>query len=265
MRALCRSGTVVGVYSDIVLKEVMRTYGREQRREALLRQWMPFVRATCGELKEDVVDVWRSEVIQNLKRKAKREFSSKEIRRIFERIDQAPLDGSWHIWSETQPDFEKEDEARALVHALLRDARAEGASERDTSAFIIAGAGAARLNGPFEVVVNNLGHSVIKRLTSHNPDGIAARWSTAKGQYPYFTESVRGLAYSMLESTASPNTKLDRNAFDDIKVMVQLLDADVVVSNETNFFLRAFTALWQPRGKVLMTVDQFVSHLQKMA
>lgn len=75
---------------------------------------------------------------------------------------------------------------------------------------------------------------------------------------------MRGFVYSMIEPAAKPNTALDRNALADVKVMVHLHDAHVVVSNETKFFARAFNALWHPRGKVLMTVEQFAAHLKKM-
>lgn len=266
MRSLCRRGSVVAIYPDVVIKEVVRAYGRERRREALLQQWIPFVRETYGELKDDLVTVWHSEVIQNLGRKANPNLSPNSIRQIFENIGRAPLDGSWQIWDEVQPDLDLEDQSRDAVHELFKATRVEWKSVRHLASLYLAAAGAARLTGHYEDAVDYLGRTILTtRLKSSNPNAIAMRWSSAKSRYPYYTESMRGFVYSMIEPAARPNTALDRNALADVKVMVHLHDAHVVVSNEAKFFARAFDALWRPRGKVLMSVEQFVGHLKKMA
>lgn len=266
MRALCSRRKVVAIYSDQLLKEVVYTYGRGERRELLLRQWAPFMRDTCGELVDDLATVWHSELIRNLMHRANPNLSPKDACTAFVNIEQAPPDGTWDLWEEAKLHLEKARLANDDIHAILRDERVTQTAERDNSALIVSGAGAAHLTGPFERLVDSWGRCVIKKhLKTRKPEEVAARWSAAKERYPYFTESMRGLVYVGLEPTAIPNARLDRNAVDDIKIMAPLLSADVVVSNETNFLLRAFNALWRPRRKVLMTVEQFAKHLHKMA
>ena len=51
----------------------------------------------------------------------------------------------------------------------------------------------------------------------------------------------------------------------DPEILAHLLRADAIVSNETGFLKKAFEAIWKPRGKLLLTSDEFARHLQRMA
>lgn len=46
--------------------------------------------------------------------------------------------------------------------------------------------------------------------------------------------------------------------------MTFLLDADAFVINEKAFAHRAFIDIWRPRGKVLLTSDEFAGLVRRM-
>ena len=82
--------------------------------------------------------------------------------------------------------------------------------------------------------------------------------------YPYFTNFVVNMLYIAHHAMTRPNDAIDLNAQADLDLMTHLLHADVLVSNETGFLRQGFDDLWQPRGKVLFTSQQFADFIQKL-
>jgi hypothetical protein len=72
------------------------------------------------------------------------------------------------------------------------------------------------------------------------------------------------MLYMTYYAAVHNNDRIDENAQADLDLMTHLLHADVLVSNETRFMRRAFTDLWEPRGKILLTSEQFVGLLGKL-
>jgi hypothetical protein len=76
---------------------------------------------------------------------------------------------------------------------------------------------------------------------------LADRWSQNPTRYPFYSAFIEGALYSAYYAMIENNRPLDRNAQADYEQLAYLLWADVIVSNEANFFHNAFQTLWAPR------------------
>lgn len=83
-------------------------------------------------------------------------------------------------------------------------------------------------------------------------------------QYPYFSQFVINNLYMAYHAMTKNNDALDENAQVDLDLMTYLLNADVLVSNETKFLKCAFDDMWKPRRKVLFTSAEFANFIQKL-
>lgn len=117
----------------------------------------------------------------------------------------------------------------------------------------------------FESEVENLGFEMIRsRVPCKRPRAIAARWSRAKGDCPFFTACMISLLYLAQYAMTKPNKAIDPNAQADLFLMTHLLHSDILVSDESGFLKDAFTDLWKPGGRVLMTSKEFAAFVGKL-
>ncbi|MBB3121770.1 hypothetical protein [Pseudoduganella violacea] len=78
------------------------------------------------------------------------------------------------------------------------------------------------------------------------------QWKTALAR-----RLPQAFTYAACYAAALPG-KIDPNAQSDYEQMLFLHHADILVSGDGRFLHDAFLALWKPRGKVLMTPDEFL-------
>lgn len=98
-----------------------------------------------------------------------------------------------------------------------------------------------------------------------DPHAIYKKWRMNKKCYPFFTGFVEGFLYSqyyaMVEAGNGNGKRIDRNAQADIEQLTYLAKADLLVSCDQRFMLDAFKALWETKGKKIMTTDEFICYL----
>ena len=94
---------------------------------------------------------------------------------------------------------------------------------------------------------------------------LAGQWSRQPGQYPFYSAFVEGFLYAGYSAAFEHNERLDRNAQADYEQLAYLNWADIVVSDDTRFFARAFNSIWKARRKVLVTTEGFANLLDRLA
>lgn len=265
MRSLCRRGTMVAIYGDVVLNEVLHAYSNESRRQPLVERWLPFMEETAGEIRRGRDCVWHSELVEGRGVQARVNMSPNERAQLFQQLQSLPLDGTWGVWSSAQAELAEVSERLRGMHELRKTIRAEARDLSEAEGIRLHGQGDVAFAAVYSTALDDFGRKVIlSRLSAANPASVAARWSRAKQSYPYFTAWVRGMLYALYHPAVYQNARIDRNAQADIEVLMPLHDADLVVSNDTRFFTDAFKALWLSRGRAMMSVDVFVRFLQKL-
>lgn len=64
IRKLCASGRLVAIYGHVFLEETLRAYGVTDRREDLVKRWLPFIADTVDRFCEDFVVIWHRELVE---------------------------------------------------------------------------------------------------------------------------------------------------------------------------------------------------------
>lgn len=264
LRELCSNGRITPVYGHVFLEETFRAYGKENRRKELVESWMPFVRETADRLCNDFVTIWHDELVRGRGRHTNIFMRPRNQRRLFESIQDIPLDGSWGAWHRSKLERDVEDAKRAAQREVSKEIRQEVADWRKSVQYDRKKHGASNAMDFFERETDAFGRDFIgSHIPCWNPLAVASRWSRAKADYPYFTAFVVNMLYISHHAATQHNEKIDLNAQADLDLMTHLLRADAVVSNEGGFFNKAFNDLWVPRGKVLFTTKQFTDLIKK--
>lgn len=264
MQELCASSRITPVYGHVFLEETFRAYGKENRRKDLVESWMPFVRATAHRLCKDFVTIWHEELVRGRGKQTNIFMRPRDQRHLFDNMESIPLDGSWRAWHGSKVDRDIEDGKRAAQREVSKEIRQEVADWRKAVQYTPKKHGTSKLTDFFEREVDVFGRDFIhSQIPCWNPSAVVNRWSRAKAGYPYFTTFVVNMLYISHHAATQHNDKIDLNAQADLDLMTHLLRADAVVSNEEGFLKKAFSELWAPRGKVLMTSEQFARLIEK--
>ncbi|CAN7692636.1 hypothetical protein [Duganella sp. LjRoot269] len=264
LRRLFASGRILPIYGHVFIEETMRAYGADGKRELLVNRWLPFIMATCNSICNDFNSIFHEELVRGRGLHARQFMSRRNHDRVKEQLPKIPLDGTWHAWHASRAERDIEDEKRAAQRQISKEIRAEVLDWKRTIQYQPTKHGTPNLNRYIQIEIDNAGRDFIDVLVkSRNTRAIADRWSRNKDFYPYFTEFVRGMLYMAFYSSTKPNAPIDLNAQADLNVMAHLLHGDILVTNELGFLRTAFLDLWKPKGKVLMTGEQFMNYLNK--
>lgn len=263
---MCKIGRIVPVYGHVFLEEMWRSYGNVGKRAHLVERWIPFIADTVDRFCEDFITIWQRELVQGHGRKTNIFMRPRNQRNLLQNLRYVPIDGSWKVWHSTQNERAVEDGKRSAQREVSRDIRQEVANWRKAVGY------AEQKHGkviPFEEFakreIDRAGREFIEALVKcHAPKAVANRWSRNKAAYPYFTTFVENITYMGYHAAARPNDKIDLNAQADLDLMTHLLRADALVSNETGFLRNAFNSIWQPRGKVIFTSQEFADFIKKL-
>ena len=264
---LCKSGRIVPVYGHVFMEEMWRSYGHEKRRPHLIERWIPFIVETVDRFCEDFVTIWHRELVEGHGQKTNIYLNPDNQKSLLAGLSKIPADGSWRGWRDTEKVRAEEDAKRAAQREVSKEIRQEVADKLKEIGY------SRKHHGgpvPFEEFLqrelDSSGRMFIKALVPcSNPKEVADRWSRDKSAYPYFTMFVTNMTYIGYYSATRSNDKIDLNAQADMDLMTHLLNADVLVSNETGFLRSAFDDLWRPRGKVMFTSEEFAEFTKKLA
>jgi hypothetical protein len=90
------------------------------------------------------------------------------------------------------------------------------------------------------------------------PDIKLKGWRRNPQKFPHFTDFVELYTCVHYDAQRNQNARLDTNWLGDAEQLCFLEDADVIVSSDETFMKRAFEELWKPRGKRMLTPEEFV-------
>lgn len=266
LESLCRARKVVPVYGHVFLEEMWRAYGSERKRVHLVERWIPFIATTVDRFCEDFLTIWHRELVQGRGRTANVFMRPRLQRNVLSNLARVTADGSWDAWHATQDQLAREDAKRNAQREVSKAIRQEVADWKKSVGYT-----AEKHGGPLPLrtfVKNELlesGKGFIRALVAcPDPNAVANRWARDPGAYPYFTAFVRNMVYMGYYAATRTNSKIDVNAQGDLDLMTHLLRADVIVSNESGFLKSAFTDIWRPAGKVLMTSEEFGALARKL-
>jgi len=260
--ACCHSGSIQPVCPHTMLEETLRSYGREDRREDLIHRWIPYLFQSKALLAQDLQTIFHEELVQGRGRHARRFMSPSASERLRQRLARVPRDGSWSAWHNSQAMRDEERGKQGAQRKLSGELRAEAGLWIKENPDAFRAATERDLNRARSQSEYAFGTDYIRRqIRCWNPDEVASRWSRAPRAYPFYTQFVKNIVFMFVYAMVERNQRIDNNAQPDLDILTHLLHADVIVSNETGFLRSAFETLWRPRGKVLMTLDQFLAYI----
>ena len=217
MRELCKRGRIVPVYGHILLEETFRAYGTENKRQELIQRWLPFITETVDRFCDDFIGIWHKELIQGQGLKTNIYMSRRNQEKLLSRLPSIPLDGSWRAWHSSKHERDIEEAKRAAQREISQEIRKSVGNWRKAVNFDPKRHGTIRFDHDFENGLDFSGRQfLIANVQCKNPQSVANRWSRNKAQYPYFTNFVVNMLYTIYYAMAMPNNKIDLNAQADL-------------------------------------------------
>jgi hypothetical protein len=263
LRRLFAARQVSPIYGHVFIEETLRAYGSAGKRDQLVTRWLPYVIATCGCICNDFDGIFHEELVRGRGPHARKFMPRRDYERLKERLPRIPLDGTWRAWHVSEVERDVENEKRAAQRKISKEIRAEVVDWKKAIGYQPRKHGLPNFESYVQNEIDHAGRAFISVLIKgRNLGEVANRWSRNKHFYPYFTEFVRDMLYMAFYAMTKPDAVLDLNAQADLNVMAHLLQGDVLVSNEQGFLRTAFHDLWKPRGKVLMTGQEFLEYLE---
>jgi len=114
-------------------------------------------------------------------------------------------------------------------------------------------------------VYSETGQELMNLVHPRRTKSLAEQWARCPERFPYYSAFIEGLLYSAYYAAVRHNDPIDENAQADYEQLAYLAWADIVVSNDRRFFLRAFEEIWKPRGKRLETAESFSEFVNRIA
>jgi len=256
-----KAGSVIPMYGPVFLEEIINTFGVEGKRHLLINDWIPFILATVHRFVDERDAILHRELIQGHGKKTNIYMPRKAHENVARVLNNVPIIGTWQYWEKSKRDREIARKTQANNFDLFRKTRAKTNEWRRASRSNI-----SPLPLLFSLYVNEelaksgrvLLSYYLKSAKAKYPEAILDRWAKSPHDYPYSSTFVSNMLYHAFY-TVKPNDRLDPNADADSHIMLNLLRGDILVSDETGFLNTAFNDIWRPKGKILLTVDEFVN------
>lgn len=256
--------------TPVFLNETLTAYGA--KRPVEWRQHLTYALDVCnGGLFLEKTDIWREELVMGRGRLARHLLPEKPSRRYDSRpsliarlravAETGDLEQEWvHSQEERDEDYNKSVNQQTISKDIRMEAKARlGAkpSQADLA------------NYPFErfrsTEMIRTGRHLMSLVAPHRAAPLADQWARAPERFSFYTAFVEGLMYNGYFAALEQQERIDRNAQADYEQLAYLQWADLVVSNDTKFFTRAFETIWRPRGKRLESAESFVALLERLA
>lgn len=133
MHRLCKSRRIIPIYGHVFLEETLQAYGAENKRQELVNRWLPFIIETVDYFCNDLTGIWHKELIQGKGQRTNIFMNKRDQERFVSRLPNIPLDGSWHVWHNSQQDRGIENAKRAKQRQTSIVIRKEIADWRKTN------------------------------------------------------------------------------------------------------------------------------------
>lgn len=265
-RGLCARGRVQPIYPGVMIEEVLQSYGSPLARPQLLADWIPMILDTAPRLCDDLVSIFRKELVQGRGPNAMIFMPAPKERQVRDQLTSIPADGSWDLMDATRLEREDAQRKRVARRETSKDMRQVVARQaRQRGLKIVPGSIPATFTPGKEDLVELMAKALLQKFVSPNGwQSLFAAWRRRKGHYPFFTQFAQDVVFQEVHFMTDHASGIDINAQADLEILMHLLRADAIVSNETGFLKEAFSANWRQKGKVLFTSNEFGEHLRKL-
>jgi hypothetical protein len=251
---LVKNRRLVPVFPAVMMEETLRAY-RGQSRGQLLEEWLPFILETRARFCVELPEIWRRELVLRKGTGASEYLARPHQRNLVQILKTLPVDGSSSLISEVLPVWLRGDETRKQIRSAIVALRKRPLPKD------------AR---PLDQTVPQLQSAAARRLlafvTPHK--GVAhdllTRWQLRKQSYPFFTQAVDDLVFQPMLPLLDHSATVDHNARPDLEIIIHLVRADALVTNESRFMARAFDEIWKPRGRLRFTSTEFAAFLTRL-
>jgi len=251
---LVKSRRLVPVFPAVMMEETLRAY-RGRSRGQLLDEWLPFILQTRARFCVELPEIWRRELVLRKGSGASEYLAQLHQRNLVQVLRTLPADGSSSLMAQALPDWLRDDEKRQVIRqrtlALRKLPLPKDARPLDETLPQLQSAAADRL---------------LAFVTPHR--GVArdllARWRLSKQDYPFFTQAVDDLVFQPMLPLRDHSAAVDHNARPDLEILIHLVRADALVTNESRFMARAFDEIWKPKGKLRFTSAEFAAFLTRL-
>ena len=242
---------VVPVLPAVMMEETLRAYSGPSR-NLLLTEWLPFILEAQVKFCVELPEIWRRELVLQKRTGASEYLARPHQQNLVQLLRTLPTDGSSSLMADVLPAWSGGDKRRKLTRKAIIALRGRQLPEE-----------ARPLDESLPQLQLTAARRLMSFLTPHQ--GVArdllARWHAKKQDYPFFTQSVDDLVFQPLLPLLNHQVAVDPNARPDLEILVHLVRADALVTNEKRFMASAFDAIWRPRGKLRFTSREFATFL----
>lgn len=272
MRRLTADNRVVVYHTPIFLDETISQYG-SARKNGEWRRHLKFAIDTCnGGLYLSRAEIWHEELAAGRGRSARYLFPSRPTR-CYRRSQQgwkdqllvvAETDDLSEEWKASAAEREDTNQKKNNQKAIFRTVRQEVAQAiRDRR---VVGALAQPSYSQYRrSEFMRMGRLLMDLIDDRRAGSLADMWARDSDNFPFYSAFVEGVVYSAFYAAVQHNEPLDRNSQADFEQLAYLTWADMFISDDQRFLRCAFEAIWKPRGKRLLTADEFAALLHAIA
>jgi len=245
---------VVPVLPAAMMEETLRAYcGRS--RSLLLTEWLPFILETQVKFCVELPEIWRRELALQKRAGASEYLAKPHQENLVQVLKTLPTDGSSSLMAKVLPTWLRGDEQRKLTRRATVALRTRPLPKKARS-----------LDDSLPELQLTAARRLIGFVTPHQSVArdLLARWYAKRQDYPFFTQSVDDLVLQPLLPLVDHSVAVDFNARPDLEILVHLIRADALVTNETRFMASAFDAIWKRRGKLRFSSSEFAMYLDRL-
>lgn len=261
----CRSGLIRVSHTQTFLSETFAMYDRPASRAELLGQ-LPFTLGIAnGGVFRPLGDILHDELVRGRGPHARVLCLPSELAGFGQMAkDPASASEYWNAWLATAGERDEAYRKKSVqkqVYGEIRQEIGNTLKEQGHRQPL----GNFRFEDHLVRTLEENGRAIIgSQVPSKSSLALQNRWARHWERYPFMTAFAEAFAYTGYYAAIQPG-KIDRNAQPDYEQMLFLRHADILVSRDAGFLREAFLMLWKPRGKVLMTPDEFLTFVSRIA
>lgn len=263
-RALVATGRIKAFLTPVFIDETASQYGSPRAADDW-RAHLQFAAETCnGGVFLDKPAIWRNELVSGkgpfarylLPERCSRRYQHSRVA-VLSRLAQIAQSGALEdAWLQTAAERE------AIQHKKNRQ-RELYSRIRDNVSDALRQNGYLRSSWSKYMGTDFLkvGRYLMKLVHRDTQAQLAEVWAVNPWHYPYYSAFVQGLMYAIYHAAEKLNERIDRNSQADYEQLAYLTWTDAVVSNDDRFFRQAFDTIWKPRGKRILSTEEFADLL----
>lgn len=268
---LCRLGRIEVYHTPVFLNETISTY-RPGEQDAAWQSHLQFALDTCnGGIFLNKEAIWYQELVAGggtlarhllpERRNKKYKWSRPELMEILRDVARTgDLEEEWIANELVRVETRRRTANQRQIFSRMRREVARNIREHRPVDRLSEYAFSEFLR----TVYTKTGQELMNLVHTRRTKSLAEQWARCPERFPYYSAFIEGLLYSGYYAAVRHNDPIDENAQADYEQLAYLTWADIIVSNDRRFFLRAFEEVWKPRGKRLMTAERFAEFVNRL-